>query len=287
MQPMDAPLIPPPAATRQVPVSGLRQAQRFEAHDCVAEEVPVALEYNGIAHAVMLATPADLADFALGFSFGEGIVDSAAEVLALEVLPCEQGLTVQLRISARRFAVLKERRRTLAGRTGCGLCGVESLPQAVQPVQPLTTTVRFDASAVQKALAALDGHQALRAATGATHAAGWAQADGQLVLVREDVGRHNALDKLLGALLHAGWVAGEGFVVITSRASYEMVSKSARAGVALVAAVSGVTGLAIDVAQQAGVALAGFARGQDLTLYANAHRIHWETLEDIAWGPIP
>jgi formate dehydrogenase accessory protein FdhD len=208
-------------------------------------------------------------------------------VLALEVMPCEQGWTVQLRVNARRFAALKERRRTLAGRTGCGLCGVESLALAVQPVQPLATSVRFDARAVQKALAALGGHQALRAATGATHAAGWARADGQLVLVREDVGRHNALDKLLGALLHEGLMADQGFVVITSRASYEMVSKSARVGVALVAAVSGVTGLAIDVAQQAGVALAGFARGQNLTLYANAHRIRWGDPEDDAQGPTP
>ncbi|MGE0497335.1 MAG: formate dehydrogenase accessory sulfurtransferase FdhD [Ramlibacter sp.] len=274
MYPHDAPLQPLPG-TRSVPVSGQRAGRRFDAQDCVAEEVAVALEYNGVSHAVMLASPVDLEDFALGFSVTEGLVHSAAEVHDMEVIPSAQGMTVQITMASQRFAALKERRRTLAGRTGCGLCGTESLPEAVRQPVPLTTGQQFEVKAVVAALQALRARQALHEATGATHAAGWAQADGELVLVREDVGRHNALDKLVGALLRARLPAGEGFIVITSRASYEMVGKTARAGVALLAAVSGVTGLAIDVAQQAGVALAGFARGQDLSLYAHPERILW------------
>lgn len=274
MNPGDAPLTNPPG-TRSVAASGLRRGQRFEARDCVAEEVPVALEYNGVSHAVMLATPADLEDFAMGFSLTEGIVTSAAEVYGMDVVPSCDGLTVQLEIASSRFAALKDRRRSMAGRTGCGLCGTESLDQAVRPVTALASDARFAAAAVTAALQALRGRQVLHEVTGATHAAGWAHADGTLALVREDVGRHNALDKLVGAIARERLAGPEGFFVVTSRASYEMVGKTAQAGVALLAAVSGVTGLAIDVAQSAGVALAGFARGQDLTLYAHEERLVW------------
>ena len=274
MNPKDAPL-QPPEGTRQVPVSGQRAGRHFEAHDCVAEEVPVALEYNGVSHAVMLASPTDLEDFALGFSLTESIVDTAGEVHDMELVQSPQGWTVQLTIAASRFALLKDRRRSLAGRTGCGLCGTESLDQAVRALSPVNSTQRFEAQSVMRALQALRSRQALHEATGATHAAGWSRADGSLVLVREDVGRHNALDKLVGALWRERLPTAEGFVVITSRASYEMVGKTARAGVALLAAVSGVTGLAIDTAQQAGVALAGYARGADLTLYAHEERMLW------------
>lgn len=274
MKPEDAPLTPP-AGSRSVAVTGQRRGQRFDAQDCVAEEVPVALEYNGISHAVMLATPADLEDFALGFSLTEGIVTSAAEVYNMEPVASPGGVTLRLTIAGARLAALKERRRSLAGRTGCGLCGAERLADAVQPVPPLANGARFQAGAVLHALQALRSRQALHEATGATHAAGFAATDGALRWVREDVGRHNALDKLVGALLRSGEAAGDGFVVITSRASYEMVGKTARAGVALLAAVSGVTGLAIDTAEAAGLALAGFARGDDLTLYAHPERLLW------------
>lgn len=274
MKPADAPFAPP-SGTRSVAATGLRGGKRFDARDCVAEEVPVALEYNGVSHAVMLATPADLEDFAMGFSLTEGIVGSAAEVYGMDVVPSCDGLTVQLEIASSRFASLKERRRSLAGRTGCGLCGTESLDQAVRPVAALASDARFAAQAVTAALQALRGRQSLHEATGATHAAGWARANGTLALVREDVGRHNALDKLVGAIARERLVGGEGFFVVTSRASYEMVGKTAQAGVALLAAVSGVTGLAVDIAQKSGVALAGFARGQDLTLYAHDERLIW------------
>jgi len=261
-----------PLGTRRVPV---HSGPGAPGADGVAEEVPVALEYNGISHAVMLATPLDLEDFALGFSLTEGIVDSRADVRDIVLAPGCGGLTVQLQIASGCFARLKDRRRSLAGRTGCGLCGAESLPQAVQRPAPLQSDVRFDAAAVSQAVQALNQRQPLRDASGATHAAGFADAQGQLVMVREDVGRHNALDKLVGALLAANRPAQDGFVVVTSRASYEMVGKTVRAGSALLAAVSGVTGLAIDLAADANLALVGFARGDRLSVYTHPERLGW------------
>ena len=261
-----------PAGTRRVPV--LRGAAR-PAEDGVADEVPIALEYNGISHAVMLATPLDLEDFALGFSLTEEIIDSRADVRELEVVAGCGGMTVQLEIASSCFARLKDKRRSLAGRTGCGLCGAESLPQAVQRPAPLQTDVRFSAAAVSQAMQALNGRQPLRDATGATHAAGFADAQGHVLLVREDVGRHNALDKLVGAIVSAQLRAQDGFIVITSRASYEMAGKTVRAGSALLAAVSGVTGLAIELAHDAQLSLIGFARGENLSVYTHPERIVW------------
>ena len=269
MKPVDA-LVSLPAGTRRVHVV---RGSAGGAHDGVADEVPIALEYNGISHAVMLATPLDLEDFALGFSLTEGIVDSRADVRDLEVVHGCGGITVQLEIASRCFARLKDKRRSLAGRTGCGLCGAESLPQAVQRPAPLQSSARFSAGAVSRAMRALDGLQPLRAATGATHAAGFADAQGRVLLVREDVGRHNALDKLVGAMLTASVAPQHGFIVVTSRASYEMAGKTVRAGVPLLAAVSGVTGLAIDVAHASELTLIGFARGQDLSIYTHARRL--------------
>ncbi|WP_326538891.1 formate dehydrogenase accessory sulfurtransferase FdhD [Pseudorhodoferax sp.] len=271
MKPVDAPLATT-AGARAVPVL---RAGAGQATDCVAEEVPIALEYNGISHAVMLATPLDLEDFALGFSLTEEIVDSRSDVRDLEVVEGCGGLTVQLQIASACFARLKDKRRSLAGRTGCGLCGAESLPQAVRRPAPLQGDARFSGAAVARAMRALDGLQPLRAATGATHAAGFADAQGQVLLVREDVGRHNALDKLVGALLVAGIAPQDGFVAVTSRASFEMAGKTVRAGSSVLAAVSGVTGLAIDLAQDARLTLIGFARDDRLNIYTHPERIVW------------
>jgi FdhD protein len=273
---MDAPLQIPPGM-RSVAVDSRRAGRAASAQDWVAEEVPVALEYNGVSHAVMLATPADLEDFALGFSLTEDIIHSRADVRGIDVVSGPHGLTVQIEVSSAAFAQLKDRRRTLAGRTGCGLCGTESLPHAVRMPARLETDACFSADAVTRAMQSLRARQPLHAATGATHAAAWSQADGQLALVREDVGRHNALDKLVGALLSERQAARDGFFVVTSRASYEMAGKTARAGVALLAAVSGVTGLAIDVAEAAGLGLIGFARRDALSVYTHAERIVWST----------
>jgi FdhD protein len=262
-----------PAILRAVAVVRRGPGGAADARDHVAEEVPVALEYNGVSHAVMLATPADLEDFALGFSLTEDIVGSASDVRGMDVVAGNGGLTVQIEIASACFMQLKDRRRSLAGRTGCGLCGTESLPQAVRMPTPLLSDARFSAAAVQRALQALRARQPLHEATGATHAAAWSDAQGMLALVREDVGRHNALDKLVGALVRAGIAPGTGFVAVTSRASYEMAGKTVRCGAPLLAAVSGVTGLAIDLAEACGLALAGFARDDRLSLYAHPERI--------------
>ncbi|WP_136249190.1 formate dehydrogenase accessory sulfurtransferase FdhD [Halomonas borealis] len=227
--------------------------------DALALEVPVALVYNGISHAVMMASPADLEEFALGFSLTEGILAHPHECYDLEVREESRGMAVHLTIAAQRLAELKARRRSLAGRTGCGLCGTESLEQAIRPIPRVRAPALGDA-AIQHALGALAEHQRLQAATGATHAAAWCDADGRVRLAREDVGRHNALDKLIGALAREGGPDEDGFVLVSSRASYEMVHKSACAGIGALVAVSAATALAVEQAREAGLLLVGFAR---------------------------
>jgi formate dehydrogenase accessory protein FdhD len=261
------------SAYRVLEVSRVRAEQCVLAQDCVAEEVPVALEFNGVSHAVMMATPADLEDFAYGFALTEGIVDTPSHIHDCEWTSNAQGCTVHLTIAATCFARLKEKRRNLTGRTGCGLCGTESLAHAVRLLAPLNNPLSFEAVAVTRAMADLREHQSLAALTGATHAAAWCTADGHIELLREDVGRHNALDKLVGALLRSYLEAHSGFVLITSRASYEMVQKTVTAGIGLLAAVSGVTGLAVDVAQEAGLTLLGFTRGSDFSIYSHPERL--------------
>lgn len=276
---MDMSDLPQPAAQacRALPVREMRGGQWRAVQDCVAEEVPVALEFNGVSHAVMMATPDDLEDFAYGFSVAEGIVDTASQIYDYECSSSDQGYTLHLTIAASCFHRLKAMRRNLTGRTGCGLCGTESLDHAVRYPLPVTGNSTFDVQSVAKAVAGLRTRQLLLAATGATHAAAWCTPDGQIALLREDVGRHNALDKLAGALIRSRCVPGEGFVVITSRASYEMVQKTASVGVSLLVAVSGVTALAVDVAQGAGVTLIGFARGDDVSVYSHPERLKLDT----------
>lgn len=243
--------------------------------DQVAEEVPVALVYNGISHVVMLATPDDLDDFALGFSLTEGILSVPEELYDCEVLRSCAGIELQMQIASARFAALKQRRRNLAGRTGCGLCGIDSLQAVAADPPPVTGALAEGValSVVSRTLVELSARQALFQLTGATHAAAWADLDGQLLLVREDVGRHNALDKLLGAAAHAGLDPTRGFVVCTSRASYEMVHKVAMRGLGLLVAVSAPTGRAVDLATGCGLTLAGFARGHRQTIYSHPGRL--------------
>jgi FdhD protein len=243
--------------------------------DVLAEELPIALEYNGISHATMLATPADLEDFAAGFSLTEGIVDSVLDIRDIELRPERQGVVVAVTVSSACAARLKQRRRAMSGRTGCGLCGVENLSEVLRDIAPLPGGPALAANAVLDAMRALRARQALHAQTGATHAAGWADARGALGLVREDVGRHNALDKLIGALARRrGDIAeGTGVIVVSSRASFEMVQKTAAAGVGVLAAVSAPTALAQRLAEQLNIALLGFMRDNDATLYAHAERI--------------
>lgn len=244
-----------------------------ETVETVVEEVPVALVYNGISHAVLLASPMDLEDFALGFSLAEGILERAADLYDIEVRHAAQGISLQLEIASGAMHALKLRRRSLAGRTGCGLCGTESLEQVARPIRAVPAGGVVSAPALHAAMAALKESQVLHQATGAVHSAGWANWDGRLQLAREDVGRHNALDKLIGALAGQRHDTADGFAVVTSRASYEMVQKAAAAGIRLLAAISAPTALAVRLAEHSGVTLAGFVRQDRQVVYAHAQRV--------------
>jgi len=263
----------PVDGARIAPVVRWRDGERHEVDDWLTEEVPVAFEFNGISHAVMLATPADLEDFALGFGLSEGIFASAADLYDCELDVAPQGITVRMQVSSRSFAGLKQSRRTLAGRTGCGVCGTESLDQVLRPVPVVRAGVPVHARAIARAAREMRDRQRLCDATGAVHAAAWCSVDGAVQWLREDVGRHNALDKLVGALARIGLPRDAGFIAVTSRASVEMVQKAAVAGAPLLAAVSAPTLLAVETARAAGLGLVGLVRGDDLVVYANAHRI--------------
>lgn len=250
-----------------------REGQYAQGRDCLAEEVPVALEYNGLSHAVMLATPGDLEDLALGFSLTEGIVRDASEFYGCEIWLQTDGIRVAIEIASERFHGLKERRRNLTGRTGCGLCGTESLEQAVKPPQQVNSSASFTAAQLHAGFSAMEGMQVLRKQTGATHAAAWMDAIGQITLVREDVGRHNALDKLIGALVKQEALLSSGAALVTSRASYEMVQKCISAGIGILAAVSAPTALAVRMADKANLTLTGFVRENSHTIYTHPERL--------------
>ena len=258
---------------RRASVVRWRDGERRVVDDWLTEEVPVALEFNGVSHAVMLATPADLEDFALGFGLAEGIFTSAADLHDCEVRHSPQGITVAMQISARCFAALKERRRTLAGRTGCGVCGTESLDKVLRPVPVIEPATQIHSTAIARAMREMREHQVLCQATGAVHAAAWCSIAGAVLLAREDVGRHNALDKLIGALAKSTLRREPGFIAVTSRASVEMVQKAAVAGAPLLAAVSAPTSLAVETADAAQMALVGLARQGNLVVYSHAERI--------------
>ncbi|MCK9505724.1 MAG: formate dehydrogenase accessory sulfurtransferase FdhD [Porticoccaceae bacterium] len=235
--------------------------------ESVAEECPVAIEYNGISHVVMMATPKDLDDFAVGFSLSEGIVDRIADIYDREIVVAENGVSVSLRIANNCFARLKQRKRNLAGRTGCGLCGVDSLAQVRRQLRPLQRRDAIDFALIHRVLPGLSVMQPLFCQTGATHAAFWVTDDGEVAVAREDVGRHNAIDKLIGALAIAGTDFSRGAVLMTSRASFEIVQKAAAAGIGVVAAISAPTALAIQVAEELNVSLVGFMRSEGYTVY--------------------
>ncbi|RUR35482.1 formate dehydrogenase accessory sulfurtransferase FdhD [Vreelandella populi] len=252
----------PTAALARLPVEVHKGTNGWVAgsqEDTLAMEVPVALVYNGISHAVMMASPADLEDLALGFSLTEGIIAHPHECYDREVKEEKNGLAVHLNIATQRLIALKERRRSMTGRTGCGLCGTEALEQAIRPI-PTVTAPPLDDTAIQYAIGELANYQPLKAATGAVHGAAWCDLQGHIQRLREDVGRHNALDKLIGTLARDGVPLEKGFVLVSSRASYEMVHKCASAGIGALVAVSAATALAVEQAQAAGLLLAGFAR---------------------------
>jgi len=239
----------------------------------IAAEVPVALVYNGVSHVVMMATPSDLADFAVGFSVSEGILADRAELLYLEIEEGKTGIRVSMTITEERFAGLKERRRNMTGRTGCGLCGVDDLTQVARPLPRVGTGVTVDVGAIHRALDALPAWQPANTETGAVHAAAWANPTGEIALVREDVGRHNALDKLIGGLAHCQIEPEAGFAVITSRCSFEMVQKAATIRIPILVAISAPTTMALRIAEQTGITLVALARSDSITVYTNPGRI--------------
>lgn len=259
-------------STVRLPRTVWHQGEVQHDSDAVVQEAPVALVYNGISHAVMMATPADLADLALGFSLSEGILDSPGQLLGVEVEQRQQGLELAMDITAASFARLKQRRRSLNGRTGCGLCGVESLAQALLPPRRVEADVRLAPGALQRALEALAEVQELRALTGGVHGAAWCDTHGNIRLLREDVGRHNAMDKLLGAMAAQGCDRA-GFVLLTSRLSYELVAKAAACNIAVLAAVSSPTALAVEQAREAGISLVGFVQPGRQVVYCGEQRI--------------
>ena len=250
-----------------------RHGRATEARDMVAAEVPVAFACNGEPFAVMMATPDDLEDFALGFALAEGIVANAGEAVIDSIETSLEGVAIALSIPPARAGQLETRRRSLEGRSGCGICGVAQVEAVLRPPPPVGAGTIITSDALDRALRELQDRQPLNALTGATHAAGWAGADGQIALVREDVGRHNALDKLVGAMVRAGIDPQAGFAVVTSRASYEMVMKAAQAGITLLAAISAPTALAIALAESSALTLVAFAREHGHVVYAHPRRL--------------
>jgi len=237
----------------------------------LAEEVPVALVFNGISHAVMMASPLHLEDFALGFSLTEGLIDKPSQLFGVDVVQQSNGIELQIEVSAQVESQLKLRRRNMAGRTGCGLCGTDSLNQ-VRLQLPQVRPVNVDIQAMFRAHAHMRALQPLKQQTGATHAAAWSNLDGHITVLREDVGRHNALDKLIGALSKTETDMQRGFICITSRASFEMVQKTVMAGAGVLTAVSAPTRLAVELAEQHNVALAGLVRGSSFQSYSHGAR---------------
>ena len=263
----------PETGSAELPVERWIRGSTTHATDRVAEEMPVALVYHGVPHVVMLATPANLEDFATGFTLSEGLVGHPREIQSIEVERAGSAIDVRVGISAERFSQMLERRRNLTGRTGCGLCGAETVEQAIRPAPPVGKGASLSVAELHAALIDIQAQQPINSLTGSVHAAAWIEPGRGITCVREDVGRHNALDKTIGALTRAGADFATGCMLITSRASYEMVQKSATVGISFVVAVSAPTALAIRVAQQSGVTLVGFARREQHVVYTHPERL--------------
>ena len=242
-------------------------------NDSIAAEVPVALTYNRVSHVVMMASPCDLEDLGLGFSLTEGLIGQPSDLLGLNILARPGGIEVAMTITEEWFDRLATQRRNLAGRTGCGLCGAENIEQALRSPDGVGSGLVVGHAALQRAIAELETHQPLQAETGAAHGAAWCNGQGEILLLREDVGRHNALDKLIGVLHRESYDRSSGFALVSSRASYEMVYKAAAAGIQLIMAVSAPTTLAVEFAQRCGLTLVGFARPGRHNIYTFENRI--------------
>lgn len=262
-----------PDPVRRIARDAWREGVTARGERAVPEETPVALTYNGTTQAVMMATPLDIADFALGFSLTEGIIASPADLLSLDVIAVEEGIEARMWIAEEKMKHLSARRRHLAGPTGCGLCGVESLAEAIRPAAQVTSDAVFTPEALLAAMALLGPAQALNHETRAVHAAGYFEPGRGLMAVCEDVGRHNALDKLVGKVVALDAQPARGLLLLTSRVSIEMVQKAAVLGVGVIAAVSAPTSLAIRTADAAGITLAAIVRSDGFEVFTHPRRI--------------
>ena len=268
-----APAGVPTAVSAQLPVQRWAAGAVSQAVDAVAEEIPVALVYHDVPHVVMLATPADLEDYAVGFTLSEGLVASRDEIRGVTVTYGAGAADVHISVAWERFTALLQRRRNLAGRTGCGLCGAETASDAIREVASVPAGVSVSAAQLHQAIEELKGRQPINARTGSVHAAAWVLPEAGIQVVREDVGRHNALDKTLGALARSGADFAAGYMLITSRASYEMVQKCATLGIPMLVALSAPTAFAVRLAQRAGLTLVAFARADRHVVYAHPQRL--------------
>ncbi|HYD15926.1 MAG TPA: formate dehydrogenase accessory sulfurtransferase FdhD [Hyphomicrobium sp.] len=261
-------------ASLRVPSIRVSDTRVDDTNRLIPEEVPIALVYDGSTHAVMMATPADLEDFAVGFSITEGVIADIGEIREFEVVEHEKGLEARMWLAPDSGRAHAERRRRITGPTACGLCGVESLEAAVPAPRQVGDTANTTARDIDKALAMLPLEQTLNLATRAVHAAAfWDASTGSIAFVREDVGRHNALDKLVGAVTRGELDPAKGFVILTSRVSVEMVQKTAMLGAEIIVAVSAPTALALETAHAAGITLVAIARPDAFEIFTHPHRI--------------
>ena len=249
----------------------------------IPEETAVALTYNGGTYAVMMATPQDLQDFAVGFSLNEGVINSAVDIESFDIVPLDDGIELRMWLSKPKADRLQERRRHIAGPTGCGLCGIDSIAEAMRPAAIIEQGQQFSSEQIMVAMQNLPMHQKLNIETRAVHAAAFWDAASGIVALREDVGRHNALDKLSGALARASVVASEGIILLTSRVSVEMVQKSAVIGAPVMVSVSAPTALAVRMADAAGITLAAIARADGFEVFTHPCRISSEAVVNVAY----
>ncbi len=269
--------------TTTVPEAARRNGLVRSGTRIVPEEVPIAFSYGGTSHAVMMGTPADIEDFAVGFSLTEGIITDISEIVAIEPIEDQQGIDVQIALVDDVADALRLRRRHMAGPVGCGLCGIESIEQAVRKVPDVSNVaLKLTQKDVVRAVALLNDAQPLHRETHAVHGAGFYIPSEGLLAVREDVGRHNALDKLCGAVIRSGHKGSEGVVAVTSRLSVEMVQKAAILGSSVLVAISAPTALAVRTAEEAGMTLVALVRGDDFEIFTHPHRIITGSIADVA-----